>query len=109
MMEEAVEKERDEYFNTIWLVILMKQEWRVKEKVTIPASMTSDVDMDLLDDDEAPLINDGSQPPTGMDINMVFMLPTKFNGIEEEGIEEEVVQMCLGPMEAVFEKPKESS
>jgi hypothetical protein len=39
-----------------------------------------------------------------MDINMVFMLPAKFRGAEEE-----VAQMCLGPKEAMFEKPEESS
>jgi hypothetical protein len=39
-----------------------------------------------------------------MDINMVFMLPAEFRGAEEE-----VTQMCLGPKEAVFEKPEESS
>jgi hypothetical protein len=36
--------------------------------------MTSDDDMDLLDDDESPLIKDGSPPLTGMNINMVFTL-----------------------------------
>jgi hypothetical protein len=66
--------------------------------------MTSEDDMDLLDDDEAPLIKDGSPPPTGMDINMVFTLLAEFMGIEEE-----VAQMCLGPKEAMFEKPEESS
>jgi hypothetical protein len=30
MMEEVPEKERDEHFNTIWQVIPMKYEWRVK-------------------------------------------------------------------------------
>jgi hypothetical protein len=60
MREEAVEKERDEYFNIVWLVILMKQEWRVKEKVDTPTLTTSDDDMDLLDDDVALLIKDGS-------------------------------------------------
>jgi hypothetical protein len=60
--------------------------------------------MDLLDDDEAPLIKDGSPPPTGMDINMVFTLPAKLRGAMEE-----VAQMCLGPKETVFEKPKELS
>jgi hypothetical protein len=64
-------------------VILMKQEWRVKEKVSTPTTMTSDDDMDLLDDDEALLIKDMSPPPTGMDINMVFTLPAKFRGIDE--------------------------
>jgi hypothetical protein len=82
----------------------MKQEWRVKEKVDAPAPTTFDDDMELLDDDEAPLINDGSLPQTGMDINMVFTLSTEFRGIEEEA-----TQMCLGPKEAVFEKPEESS
>jgi hypothetical protein len=61
----------------------MKQEWRVKEKVSTPTTMTSDDDMDLLDDDEALLIKDMSPPPTGMDINMVFTLPAKFRGIDE--------------------------
>jgi hypothetical protein len=85
-------------------VIPTKQEWRVKEKVDTPAPMTSDDDMDMLDDDEALLIKDGSPPSTDMDINMVFILPTEFRGIEEE-----VAQMCLNPKEVVFEKPKESS
>jgi hypothetical protein len=35
---------------------------------------------------------------------MVFMLPAEFRGTEEEA-----AQMCLGPKEAVFEKPEESS
>jgi hypothetical protein len=104
MREEVAEKERDEHFNVIWSVIPTKQEWRVKEKVDAHAPMTSDNDMDLLDDDEAPLIKDGSLPPTGMDINMVFTLATKFRGIAEE-----VAQMCLSPKEAIFEKPKELS
>jgi hypothetical protein len=60
--------------------------------------------MDLLDDDEAPLVTDGSPPPTCMDVNMVFMLPEEFWGAEEE-----VAQMCLGPKEAIFEKPEELS
>jgi hypothetical protein len=58
----------------------------------------------MLDDDEAPLIKDGSPPSTDMDINMVFTLSTEFRGIEKE-----VAQMCLNPNEVVFEKPKESS
>jgi hypothetical protein len=85
-------------------VISTKQEWRVKEKANAPTSTTFDDDMDLLDDDEASLIKDGSPPPTSMDINMVFMLPAEFRGTEEEA-----AQMCLGPKEAVFEKPEESS
>jgi hypothetical protein len=46
----------------------------VKEKPGTPAIMTFDNDVDMLDDDESPLIKDGSPPPTGMDINMVFTL-----------------------------------
>jgi hypothetical protein len=85
-------------------VILKKQEWRVKEKANTPAPMTSNDDMDLLDDDEAPLIKDESPPPTSMDINMVFTLLAEFRGAEEE-----IAQMCLGPKEVMFKKPKESS
>jgi hypothetical protein len=69
-----------------------------------PYTTTSDNDMDLLDDDEAPLTKDGSPPPTSIDINMVFMPPAEFRGAEEE-----VAQMCLSPKEVVFEKPEESS
>jgi hypothetical protein len=104
LKEDVAEKERDEHFNTIRPMFPTKQEWMVKEKADIPAPMTSDDDMDLLDDDESPLIKDGSPPPTGMDINIVFTLPTEFRGVEEE-----VAQMCLGPKEAMFKKPEESS
>jgi hypothetical protein len=81
-----------------------KQEWRVKEKVSNPVLTASDDDMDLLDDDESALIKDGSPPPTSMDINMVFMLPTEFRGAKKE-----VAQMCLDPKKVVFKKPEESS
>jgi hypothetical protein len=104
MREEVAEKERDEHFNDIWPVISKMQEWRVKEKANTSAPMTFDDDTDLLDDDEAPLIKDGSPPPTSMDANMVFTLPAEFRGVEEE-----VAQMCLGPKEVMFEKPIESS
>jgi hypothetical protein len=103
MREEVVEKERDEHFNDIRPVIPLKQQWRVKEKANAPTSTTSDDDMDLLDDNEAPLIKDGSPPPTSMVVNMVFMLPAVFRGVEEE-----VAQMCLSPKEAMFKKLKES-
>jgi hypothetical protein len=81
----------------------MKQEWRVKEKANTPAPMTSDDDMDLLDDDESPLITGGSPPPTSMDFNMLCTLPAEFRGVKEEA-----TQMCLSPKEAMFEKPEES-
>jgi hypothetical protein len=57
----------------------------VKEKASTPALTASDNDMDLLDDDKPPLINDGSPPPISMDINMVFTLSPEFKGAEEEG------------------------
>jgi hypothetical protein len=104
LKEDAAEKERDEYFNTIRPMFPRKQEWRVKEKIDTLAPTTFDDDVDLLDNDEAPLIKDGSPSLTSMDINMVFTLPAEFRDVEEE-----VSQMCLGPKEAVFEKPEESS
>jgi hypothetical protein len=75
----------------------------VNEKPSTPALTTSNDDMDLLDDDESPLSKDGSPPPAGMDINMVFTLL-----VELIGVKEEITQMYLGPKEATFEKPKES-
>jgi hypothetical protein len=104
LREKATEKEIDEYVNTIRTMFPTKQEWRVKEKASTPAPTTSDDDMDLLDDNESPLIKDGSPPLTDVDINMVFTLPAEFRGVEEE-----VTQMCLDPKEAVFKKPEESS
>jgi hypothetical protein len=102
--KEAAKKERDEHFNAIWPMIPMKQEWRVKEKTSIPALTISDNDIDLLDDDESSLIKDESLPPTSMDVNMVFTLSAKFRGVEEE-----ITQLCLHPKEVVFEKPEEWS
>jgi hypothetical protein len=81
MREEAAEKERDKYFNIIRPMIRTKQEWRVKEKVDTPTPTTFNDNVDLLDDDEAPLIKDRSPPPTDMNINMVFTLPTELRGI----------------------------
>jgi hypothetical protein len=69
----------------------MKQEWRLKEKTSTPALTASNDDMDLLNDDESPMIKGGSPPPTDMDINMVFTLSAQFRGDVEE-----VAQLCLG-------------
>jgi hypothetical protein len=66
--------------------------------------ISSDDDMDLLDDDEAPLTKDGSPPPTSIDINMVFTMSAEFRDIKEE-----VNQMCLSSKEVVFKKPEVSS
>jgi hypothetical protein len=76
----------------------------VKVKANTPTPTTSDDNMDLINDDEASLIKDGSLPPTGMEINMVFTLPVEFKGAEEE-----VTQICLGPKEVIFDKLEESS
>jgi hypothetical protein len=76
----------------------------VKVKANTPTPTTSDDNMDLLNDDEASLIKDGSLPPTGMEINMVFTLPVEFKGAEEED-----TQICLGPKEVIFDKLEESS
>jgi hypothetical protein len=76
----------------------------VKEKTSAPAFIASDDDMDLLDNDESPLIKDESPSPIGMDINMVFTLLAEFKGVKEE-----VSQMCLDPKEVMFEKLEESS
>jgi hypothetical protein len=85
-------------------VILTKLEWWVKEKANTPAPMTSDNDMDLLDNDESPLIKDRSPPLTGKDINMVFTLPAEFRGVQEV-----VPQMCLSPKGVMLGKSEESS
>jgi hypothetical protein len=85
-------------------MFLTKQEWRVKEKTSTPTLTASDDDMDLLDDDESPVIKDGSPPPTGMNINMVSTLLIEFKGAKEE-----VAQICLNPKEVVFEKLNELS
>jgi hypothetical protein len=55
----------------------------VKEKTSTPTLMASDDDMDLLDDDEVPLIKDGSPPLVGMNINVVSTLLAEFWGVEE--------------------------
>jgi hypothetical protein len=103
LKEDVAENERDKHFNTIQPMFPTKQEWRVKVKADIPTPMTYDDDVDLLDNDESPLIKNGSPPPIDMDINMVFTLPAEFRDAEEE-----VTQMCLSLKEAVFEKLEES-
>jgi hypothetical protein len=104
LKEEAIKKDREEHFNAIQDMIPTKQEWRVKEKTNVPALTASDDDMDLLDNDKSPLIKDGSLPPTGMDINMVFTMSAEFRGVEEG-----IAHFCLGPKEAMFKNPEESS
>jgi hypothetical protein len=64
----------------------------MKKKTSTPTLISSDDDISLLDDDESPLIKDGSPSPT-----------------EFSGVEEEITQMCLPPKEVVFKKPEELS
>jgi hypothetical protein len=75
----------------------LRQEWRVKEKNNMPTLTTSNDDMDLLDDDESPMIKDRSPLPTSMDMNMVFTLSVEFRGVMEV-----IAQLCLGPKEVMF-------
>jgi hypothetical protein len=76
----------------------------VKEKASTPTLMTSDNNMDLLDDNKSPSIKDGSLPPTVMDINMVLMMSSEFRGVDDK-----VTHMCLSPKEVIFKKLEESS
>jgi hypothetical protein len=85
-------------------MIPTKLEWRVKKKTSTPVLTAFDDNMDLVGNNESPLIKDGSPPPTGMDINMVFTLPAEFRGDEEE-----ITHMCHGLKEAMFKKPEKSS
>jgi hypothetical protein len=98
LREEAAEKERDEHFNAIWLMIPAKKEWRVKEKSGMSVHTTSNDDMDLLDNEESPLIKDGSPPLASIQPLIMF-----------RGVYDEIAQLCLGPKEVMFEKPEESS
>jgi hypothetical protein len=63
LREEVAKKKKDEHSNTIQPMIPTKQEWRVKEKTSMPTLTTSNDDMDLLDDDESPLMKDESPSP----------------------------------------------
>jgi hypothetical protein len=65
-------------------MIHMKQGWRAKEKINVATITTSDDDINLLDDGESLLINDESLSSASMDVNIVFMLPAEFRGVEEE-------------------------
>jgi hypothetical protein len=55
-----------------------------KGEASTPVLTSSSNNMDLLNDDESLLIEDGYPPPTDKDINMVFMLSGEFRGIKEE-------------------------
>ena len=102
LREEQAEKERDEFFNTMRPMQPARKEWRVKRSSTPPALIASD-EVDLLDEG-SPLIRSGTPPPESMDINMVFTLPAEFKSVEKD-----MARLCLGPKDAVFEKPEDSS
>ena len=92
---------RDQVFNEIKPIVPIRQEWVVKQ--VIEPIVTSSDDEDDMQGDSL-ILRDGTPPHDNMDINMVFVLPSKFKAINEE-----VAQLNLGPKEAIFEKSKESS
>ena len=104
LREEKAKKLRDKLFNEWKPMVPVRKEWRVKQ-VNVPDPTPSDDEDDLLDDEGSPMIKNGSPTCDGMDINMVFVLPSEFRAVEES----EAAQLCLGPKEAIFEKPDESS
>jgi hypothetical protein len=62
----------------------MKQEWRVKEKPSTPELMASDDDMDLLDDDESPLIKAVSRMLIDSGVVINLMSYSVFKKLERE-------------------------
>uniref|UniRef100_J3MEC9 Uncharacterized protein n=1 Tax=Oryza brachyantha TaxID=4533 RepID=J3MEC9_ORYBR len=104
LRESKAEKLRERIFNDInpAPALPTKKEWRVKQ-VEHSVQANSDDEYDLLDCG-SPVIKDGSPVWECMDINMVFTLHSEFQVVDEE-----VAQLCLGPKEAIFEKPDESS
>ena len=104
LREDEAEKWRDEWFNEERPMIPVRKEWRAKSVAT-SSPILSDDEEDLLSNDGSPVIKNGSPSPDSMEINMVFTLPSEFRAMEES----EAAQLCLGPKEATFEKPDESS
>ena len=103
LREARAEKLRDEIFNEIKPMVPVRREWRVKS-VETPVQALDDDEDDLLDYEGSPMIKNDTPPHESMDINMVFTLPSEFRVAGEE-----VAQLCLGPKDAIFEKPEESS
>ena len=99
--EGNAEKEREAIFNAIKPMQSPKREWRPKKNVVTEGLTPSDDEMDLHD---SPLIKDGTPPPESMDVNMVHLLPSEF-----EAVDESMAQLCLGPKNAIFEKPDDST
>jgi hypothetical protein len=85
-------------------VISIKQDWRAKEKIDTPAPMTSDDDMDLLDDDEAPFFKGRSPPLIGWTSTWYSRCRLSSGALRRRSL-----RYCLDPKEAMFEKPEESS
>ncbi|WVZ82538.1 hypothetical protein U9M48_029792 [Paspalum notatum var. saurae] len=103
--EDEAEKARDEWLNEIKPTVPVRKEWRAKPVKAPAVPAHSDDEDDMLDDEGSPVIKDGSPPHDAMDMNMVFILPSEFQAVEES----ETAQLYLGPQEAVFQKPDESS
>jgi hypothetical protein len=64
---------------------------------TSPTAMEEDIDDDLLDYEPSPARD-------GIDVNVIYLSSTDYSLLEEE----EVLQLTLGPQDAVFKKPTES-
>lgn len=94
LMEQQAEKLRDATFNEIKPIQPVKQIWWPKLDVitapttapspTMPAPIEDDrEDEELLDYGESSMNANDASPTEGMDINMIFMLPSEFwlNGV----------------------------
>ncbi|KAK1668451.1 hypothetical protein QYE76_056610 [Lolium multiflorum] len=125
-VEHTAEKRRDEFFDKTHRVPYKK--WVLKKvegaavpmtiAKTAPSSEEKDVNIDELttplpttpgsvpisEDDEELVDFENSPAREGMDMNMVYYLPSEFRAVDEEG---EVAQLDFGPKNAIFEKPKE--
>jgi hypothetical protein len=125
-VEHTAEKRRDEFFDKTHPVPYKKWVLKKVEGAAVPmtiaktatSSEEKDVNIDELttplpttpdsvpisEDDEELVDFENSPAREGMDMNMVYYLPSEFRAVDEEG---EVAQLDFGPKNAIFEKPKE--
>ena len=85
-----------------------KEDMNIDASSTTPPALPSNDEIpesaSTLEDEEDQLDFEETLTRVGMDINMVYYLPTKFCAMDEEG---EVAQLDFGPKNAIFEKPIE--
>ena len=107
-VDDEAEKWRDDCFDEIHPT--PAKIWRRKEvDATVPIEITAtpapsekeDINIDeameaasALEDDEEQVDFEDTPTRVGMDINMVYYLPTEFRAVDEEG---EIAQLNLGP------------